>query len=123
MLRVEALLNLGRNIEALAMLVHLSLGSMPNHSERWVMRRELRAAAGRWQEARPDFDSVLSNLDVRGMPPKSRQAKESALWGRTSARSHLGDHAGVRTDLALYLRTFPSGRFARQPAALLQRSS
>ena len=121
MLRVEALLGLGRKAEALSALDHLALGSMPNQDERFVLRGELRAGAGRWREAREDFEIPLSSLSS-GMDGKSRDVKERALWGRASARSHLGDEAGSRADLALYLRTFPSGRFATQAAELLRGS-
>jgi tetratricopeptide (TPR) repeat protein len=119
-LRVEALLSLGRNAEALAILDHLALGTIPNREERLVLRGELRAGAKRWQEARADFEPLLSNLSTATPGTKSRDLKERALWGRASARSHLGDEAGARADLAVYLRLFPEGRFARQATALLR---
>jgi hypothetical protein len=122
MLRVEAWLGLGRKAEALAVLDRLSLESMPNRDERLVLRGELRAGARRWLEARMDFEPLLSDLSSAGSDPKSREVKERALWGRASVRSHLGDQVGARADLALYLRTFPSGRFVTQAAALLQGS-
>ena len=122
MLRAEALLGLGRKAEALSELDRLSLGSTPNRDERFVLRGELRAAAGRWREAREDFEAPLSVPAALGMAAKARDVKERALWGRASARSHLGDDLGARADLALYLRTFPSGRFATQATALLQGS-
>ena len=75
-----------------------------------------------WREAREDFETPLSALAASEMDAKARDVKERALWGRASARSHLGDDLGARADLALYLRTFPSGRFATQAAALLQGS-
>jgi tetratricopeptide (TPR) repeat protein len=122
MLRAEALLGLGRKAEALSELDRLSLGSTPNRDERFVLRGELRAAAGRWREAREDFEAPLSVPAASGMAAKARDVKERALWGRASARSHLGDDLGARADLALYLRSFPSGRFATQATALLQGS-
>ena len=122
MLRAEALLGLGRNAEGLAELDHLSLGSMPNQAERLVLRGELRAAAGRWQEALDDFQTMLLDVLSPGVDPKSRDVNERALWGRASARSRLNDEAGSRADLALYLRRFPSGRFATQAATLLRGS-
>ena len=121
MLRAEALLGLGRKAEALSVLDRLSLASVPNRDERLVLRGELRAAAGRWSEAREDFDTQWTPLSS-AMDSKSRDLKERALWGRASARSHLGDGAGARADLATYLHTFPSCRFAAQAAALLQGS-
>jgi len=122
MLRAEALLGLGRNAEGLAELDHLSLGSMPNQAERLVLRGELRAAAGRWQEALDDFQTMLLDVLSPVVDPKSRDVNERALWGRASARSRLNDEAGSRADLALYLRRFPSGRFATQAATLLRGS-
>jgi hypothetical protein len=122
MLRAEALLGLGRPAEALSQLDGLALGSMPNQDDRFVLRGELRAAVGRWQSARNDFEMLLSPGLASGMDAKTRDVRERALWGRASARSHLGDDAGARADLAMYLQTFPSGRFATQAAALLQGS-
>jgi hypothetical protein len=122
MLRAEALLGLGRNGEALSVLNRVALASMPNQDERLVLRGELRAAAKRWRDARADFESTLSDLASARMDPKSRALKERALWGRASTRSHLGDEAGARADLSLYLRSFPAGRFAAQAARLLQGS-
>jgi TolA-binding protein len=122
MLRVEALLGLGRKAEALSELDGLALGSVPNQEERFVLRGELRAAVGRWQAARDDFEMLLSPAPSSGMDAKTRDVRERALWGRASARSHLGDDAGARADLAMYLQAFPSGRFAAQAAALLQGS-
>jgi len=122
MLRAEALLGLGRPAEALSELDGLALGSMPNQGERFVLRGELRAAAGRWQAARDDFEMLLSTGVPSGSDAKTHDLKERALWGRASARSHLGDEAGARDDLAMYLRSFPSGQFATRAAALLQGS-
>jgi hypothetical protein len=122
MLRAEALLGLGRKADALSELDGLALGSMPNQDERFVLRGELRAAAGRWQAAREDFETVLSAAPSSGGDARARDVKERALWGRASARSHLGDEAGARADLAMYLRIFPSGRFATQATAGLKGS-
>jgi tetratricopeptide (TPR) repeat protein len=121
MFRAEALLGLGRRAEALRVLDALPLASMPNRNAQVVLRGELRAAAGRWQEARADFDRSLST-PVSGIDAKSTDIMERALWGRASARSRLGDEAGARADLSSYLRHFPSGRFATQAAALLRDS-
>jgi hypothetical protein len=121
MLRAEALLGLGRRTEALTVLDGLPLTSMPNRNERLALRGELRAAAGRWQEARADFDRLCAAA-ASADDAKSRDVFERALWGRASARSRLGDEAGARADLAAYLHEFPSGRFATQAAALLRGS-
>ena len=119
MFRAEALLGMGRKAEALSVLDGLPLASMPSRNERLVLRGELRAAAGRWQDAREDFERPLS-VPTSGIDARSRDVVERALWGRASARSHLGDDAGARADLASYLREFPSGRFATQAAGLLR---
>lgn len=119
MLRIEALLALGQRDEALSLLDRISLVSLPNRGEQLVVRGELRAANQRWQEAKRDFDDVLSPpLPVAS--PKARNIQERALWGRAAARSRLGDQEGARADLDLYLRHFPGGRFAGPAAALLK---
>jgi len=122
MLRVEALLGVGRKSDALALLDRLSLSSMPNRDERLVLRGELRAAAGRWREAQEDFGIVLFAQAPSGNDVKRRAIVERALWGRASTRSHLGDEAEARADLTTYMRRFPSGRFAEKAAALLRGS-
>ena len=121
MFRAEALLTIGRKAEALSVLDGLPLASMPSRNERLVLRGEFRSVAGRWQEALADFEMPLSVLKS-GFDARSREVLERALWGRASARSHLGDEAGVRADLVRYLREFPSGRFASQASALLRDS-
>jgi len=120
MLRVEALLAVGRNADALAVLDRLPLGSLPKRDERFVLRGELRAAAGRWQAAQSDFAATLANLDTTSAHATKRDVNERALWGRAAAKSHLHDEVGARADLTLYLRLFPAGRFATPAAAILQ---
>ncbi len=119
MLRAEALLGLGRKGEALSAMDGMVIDALPNRSQRLVLRGELRATVGRWQEAREDFDAVL-NGTVGSGGEAAREVRERALWGRATARSHAGDEAGARADLALYLRTFPTGRFAAQAAVALK---
>ena len=121
MLRIEALLALGLLDEALSVLDRVPLASLPS-GEQLVVRGELRAANGRWREAKQDFDEELG---ARGLPAASARARniqERALWGRASARSRLGDQDGARADLDLYLRHFPGGRFAGPAASLLRAS-
>jgi hypothetical protein len=124
-LRTEALLLLGRKSAVLAELDKPPSDQTPSGEERLVLRGELRAAAGRWQAAFADFDSV-----VRSRPAgesgsgetgdrRPRDRLERALWGRAFARSHLGDDRGARADLREYLRRFPRGRFAAEAARLL----
>ncbi|MGD0836065.1 MAG: hypothetical protein ABSB49_05410 [Polyangia bacterium] len=118
-LRIEALLALGRRGEALSLLDQVALAALPDHNERLVMRGELRAASGRWQEAEQDFDAVLQDRHLGGSA-KARSVQERALWGRAVARGRRGDKTGARADLESYLRIFPTGRFASDAGALLK---
>jgi tetratricopeptide (TPR) repeat protein len=121
MLRVEALLALGRHAEALSVLDRSQLASLPNREEQLVVRGELRAANGRWREAKQDFDEALgTGRSLPAASAKLRTIQERALWGRASARSRLGDEDGARTDLELYLKHFPGGRFAASAASSLK---
>jgi hypothetical protein len=119
-LRIEALLALGRGHEALVLLDGVSLASLPNQDEQRVVRGELRAADRRWREAAQDFDDALRGRDLPTTSPRARSLQERALWGRAAARSRLGDEAGARADLELYLRDFPAGRFSAAAASLLR---
>jgi hypothetical protein len=124
-LRTEALLALGQKPAALAELNRGLGNGTAGEQEHRLVRGELRAAAGRWQEALEDFDAVargrLAHEPAAGpaASAKLRDYLERALWGRASARSHLGDAAGARADLRDYLQRFPQGRFAAQGARLL----
>jgi hypothetical protein len=120
MLRIEALLALGKRDEALGILDRVSIASLPNRDEQLVVRGELRAAKQRWREAKQDFDEALEAHVLPATSAKARAIQERALWGRASARSRLGDQPGARADLDLYLRHFPGGRFARPAASLLK---
>jgi len=119
-LRIEALLALGRGHEALVLLDGVSLASLPNQDEQRVVRGELRAADRRWREAAQDFDDALRGRDLPTTSPRARSLQERALWGRAAARSRLGDQAGARADLEVYLRDFPTGRFSAAAASLLR---
>jgi len=120
MVRIEALLGLGQKDEALLLLDRASLGSLPNQGEQLVVRGELRAAKGRWREAKQDFDEVLRVHALPSARTKVRGLQERALWGRASARSRLGDADGARADLDLYVRHFPGGHFAGPATSLLK---
>ena len=120
MLRIEALLALGRRDEALSVLDRVPLASLPNRDEQLVVRGELRAADGRWRAAEQDFDEVLRERGLPAASVRARNIQERALWGRAAARSRLGDQDGARADLELYLRHFPAGRFAGSAASLLK---
>jgi hypothetical protein len=115
--RADALTALHRTDEALRALDGLDLAQTPGGLERGVQRGELRASAGRWQEAQADFDWVLAHARTH-----DGGVAERALWGRAGSRLRLGDPAGARTDAGEYVRRFPNGRFA-EPAARLARDS
>jgi tetratricopeptide (TPR) repeat protein len=115
-LRTEALLRLGRNDQALALLDAMPLLDLPNRTEHLVVRGELRAAHGRWREALGDFDAAL--LGQPAVVGTRSEVHQRALWGRASARSRLGDPQGARVDLDHYLLQYPNGRFARSAAEL-----
>jgi hypothetical protein len=119
-LRIEALLALRRRTEALSILDGAPLASLPNRDEHFVVRGELRAAAGRWREAQQDFDEALRGRGLPAANAEARHVQERALWGRASARSRLGDQAGARADLELYVRHFPTGHFTEPAASLLK---
>jgi hypothetical protein len=120
MLHIETLLTLGLKDEALSFFDRVPLASLPNRDEQLVVRGELRAAKGRWREAEQDFDDILRDENLPAASAKARNIQERALWGRASARSRLGDQDGARSDLDLYVRHFPAGRFAGPAAALLK---
>jgi hypothetical protein len=120
MLRIEALLALGRRGEALSVLDRAKIASLPNRDEQLVVRGELRAAKGRWREAKQDFDRALRDGRMPAASARARDLQERALWGRAAARSRLGDQDGARADLSLYLRHFPGGQFARSATSLVK---
>jgi hypothetical protein len=109
-LEVEALLDLHREREALALLDGMALEGLPRSGERLVVRGELRAAARRWLEANQDFESALSRTS--GSPAWH----ERALWGRGVSRLRLGQREGGMADVEQYLDTYPQGRFAGEAA-------
>lgn len=105
-LRVDALLALGRRAEALAALDALPLDRVGRGTELRLVRAELRASTD-CRAALPDFDRVLAAGLTGGM-------EERALRGRSLCRSSLGDAAGARSDAARYLAKYPNGRFATE---------
>jgi hypothetical protein len=112
--RVEALLQLGRRDEALALLDPMTLPSKGRRRDMLVTRGELRARAGRCAEALIDFGLALTN------EARDDDAAERALYGRGSCRARLGDSDGARSDLMTYLARFPSGHFAADVRAMLR---
>ena len=83
-LRADALTALGRTGDALAALDGLDLTRTPGGLERQVQRGELRSSAGRWREAKDDFDWVILHARTA-----DRALVERAQRGREQTRVHL----------------------------------
>jgi hypothetical protein len=105
-LRIDALLALGRRSEALVLLDALPLDRVGRGGELRLVRAELRATND-CRSALPDFDRVLSGASASGM-------EERALRGRSLCRASLGDAGGARSDAQRYLEKYPTGRFASE---------
>jgi hypothetical protein len=99
LLRVEALLTLGRDAEVLRLLDGAALTDVAASHSLLVTRGRLRAAANRCVDGVGDFGLVLA---------ESRQPDRQALFGRALCRKQLGDPAGARADLERYRREFPA---------------
>jgi hypothetical protein len=98
-LRVEALLELGRDREALRLLDGAALSDVDASHSLLVTRGRLRAAANRCADGMGDFNLVLA---------ESRLPERQALFGRALCRKQLGDSAGAAADLERYRREFPT---------------
>ena len=106
LLRVEAMLALGRQDEVLRLLDSTPLTDGTGSRALLVMRGQLRAAANRCPEGLGDFNFVLAEA---GRPPKP------ALLGRALCRKKLGDSEGAKTDLDRYRKEFPGDGAADDP--------
>jgi len=102
LVRVEALMSLGDDRAALAVLDKLPLPGVANGPDLLLLRADLRAKATRCREAIEDYSLSLT----AGMPALD----ERALVGRASCRFVIGDVSAAKDDLTLYLRRFPDGR-------------
>lgn len=123
--RVEALIALHRSKDALAELDHLPLrpgDGAPRAAELLLLRGELRAAAGRCQDAEVDFSAALASPPgADRAAPLSDEQGERALYGRASCRARRGERAAANEDLRELLRRAPTGRFSDQARDALGR--
>jgi hypothetical protein len=104
--RVDALLVLGRRLEARRELSALPIENVGRKSELRLIRAELRAD--------DDCRGALSDFQVLVDQSLPSAWAERALFGRGACLLKLGDKAGAERDFASYLQRFPSGRFAQQ---------
>lgn len=111
--RIEALLRLGRNHEALALLDAQHLVAKGIGSDMLVARGELRADQGRCATALSDFEAVLSQSSAND------SLAERALYGRAACRAKASDWQGARRDFEGYLLAYPRGRFAERARTAL----
>ena len=110
MARIDALLLLERDGEALATLDTLSLGNTGRDQELRIIRGELRAKLD-CGGAIFDFNRILSG-------GASRELMERALYGRAVCWSRRGRDDEARRDADQYLSTFPNGRFTAEARVL-----
>lgn len=109
--RIAVLLRLDRKDDALAALDRMSAPA----PELRIDRAELRAEAGRVEEAIADFGAVLVAGDER--------FTGRALFGRALAREQQGDAARVADDLERFLLLYPRGELADRARLELRRVS
>lgn len=98
LLRVEALLALRQQPEALRLLDGLSLANAASSSVLLLTRGQLRASANRCAEAVTDFDLALA---------RTLRPSKQALLGRSQCKQKLGDAKAAQADLDRLRREFP----------------
>ncbi len=113
LVRIDALVALGRKAEALTLLEAVDLSTSPRADDLLITRGELRARQD-CRAASADFTSALART------PDDARA-ERALRGRALCARRLGDDRGMRADLEAYLTRFPRAAFAARARALLDR--
>jgi hypothetical protein len=104
--RLDALLALGRDTEALGLLERLPIDRLGRGAELRVLRGELRA--------RRDPNKALLDFDRAFAMELAPEIEERARFGRAASRLRVGDETGGRADLAAYLERYPAGRFAEE---------
>ena len=104
LVRVMALLALGREAEALSVLARDDLRDGPRRDELDVLRGELLAARD-CRAAIAAFDGVLGRVAPSALA-------ERALRARAVCRLRLGDRVAGAADLRAYLDRFPEGPLA-----------
>jgi len=111
-IRTEALLDLGRDREALAALDGAARASLTPPLA--LVRGELRARAGRYPEALEDLGALAADESTPAA------LAERALYGRASCHAKLHDVAAARADLERYQARFPGGAFHDAADAFLR---
>ncbi|MDB4979419.1 MAG: hypothetical protein JWM82_171, partial [Myxococcales bacterium] len=110
--RLEAVIQMDDRKTALALLDGRGAFAGRLGSDLLLTRAELRASAGRYGDARADFDKLLAT-------PLPVETAGRALYGRAISLGHLGQDERARADLLAYQRRFPDGKFAVEVARLL----
>jgi hypothetical protein len=111
-IRTEALLDVGRDREALTRLDERAADVLTRPL--LLLRGELRARAGRCEEALRD----LAPLADESQTPSALASR--AIYARASCHAQLGDVAAARADLERYEARFPGGGFHADAAAFLR---
>jgi hypothetical protein len=111
-IRTEALLDVGRDREALTRLDERAADALTRPL--LLLRGELRARAGRCAEALAD----LGPLADASQTPAALAGR--AIYARASCHAQLGDVAAARADLERYEARFPDGSFHADAAAFLR---
>ena len=111
-IRTEALLDVGRDREALTRLDDRAADVLSRPLR--LLRGELRARAGRCEEALRDLGPLA---DERQTPAA---LAGRAIYARASCHAQLGDVAAARADLDRYEARFPDGSFHADAAAFLR---
>jgi hypothetical protein len=111
-IRTEALLDVGRDREALTRLDERSADALTRPL--LLLRGELRARAGRCAEALGDLGPLVDASQT----PAALAGR--AIYARASCHAQLGDVAAARADLERYEARFPDGSFHADAAAFLR---